>query len=108
MPRTSIPVTVPTRAGTAIAAPTVGDTANNHTVANNGATMVEVSNSGATSHTVTFRFARMVDGQEITPRPLSIAAGASRLYGPFDVNDYGAALNIDVDHAELALRAYSL
>ena len=105
MPRIDVPVTAPTRSGVALPAPTVGDPANNHST-NSGTTYLLVENTGSTvSRTVTFLVARTVDGLAVTSRAEAIAVGATQIFGPFSVNDYGSTLNVDVDHAELTLRA---
>lgn len=112
MPRVAVPVTpiVRTGAGTAPAAETNGDATNNHTVANDGKTFLLVRNANAssTARTLTVRLAGGRDGQSITPRTYSIAAGASRYLGPWPVSDYGSTMQVDVDNAELKLSAYRL
>jgi hypothetical protein len=103
MPRVNIPVTKATRAGVPLV-PTNGDPVNNHYVDNDGRTGVIVENSGSTvSRTVTFRISRTVDGQAVAPRAETLAVGEKQLFGPFDVNEYGGKLLLDVDNAELKL-----
>lgn len=104
MPRVDIPATVGTTSGVALPAEANGDPVNNHTVTNTGRTKILVRNSGAVSRTVTFRFARTVDGQTVTNKTKAIPAGETHLFGPFDVNDYGSQLLIDADNAELKFR----
>lgn len=86
---------------------TAGDAVNGHYVVNSGATklLIRNSNGAATARTVTFLFSRTVDGQGVTDLAVSIPAGETWVFGPFDRNDYGSQLNIDVDNAELMLRA---
>lgn len=103
MPRVAIPVTSATRAGVTLT-PTTGDPVNNHTVANDGRTAVIVENTGSTvARTVTFQLTKKVDGFAVTPRTETLAVGEKQLFGPFDVQEYGARLNVDVDNAELKL-----
>ncbi|MEU1254765.1 hypothetical protein ABZ445_15945 [Streptomyces chartreusis] len=103
MPRAAIAVTQADRAGVTLT-PTTGDPVNNHTVANDGRTGVIVENSGSTvARTVTFKITRKVDGYAVTPRTESIPVGQRQLFGPFDVQEYGGQLQIDVDNAELKL-----
>ncbi|MFJ9900263.1 hypothetical protein ACIQPR_43735 [Streptomyces sp. NPDC091280] len=79
---------------------------NNHTVANNGRVVLLVQNTGSTSsRTVTFRLARTVDGFSVTPRTATVATGTTKAFGPFDPNDYGNDLQVDVDNAELKIQA---
>lgn len=103
MPRVAIAVTSSTRAGVTLTA-TTGDPVNNHTVPNDGRTAVIVENTGSTvARTVTFRIARKVDGFAVTPRTETVAVGERQLFGPFDVQEYGGQLQVDVDNAELKL-----
>lgn len=109
MPRVAVPVTQITRAGVAAPAEANGDPVNNHTVPNNGKMFLEVRNSGSTvARTVTFRFPGSIDGQPVTPRAVSIPISSTRRFGPFPTGDYGSALQVDVDNAELKLLAFGL
>ncbi|AYF29310.1 hypothetical protein CSH63_17930 [Micromonospora tulbaghiae] len=107
MPRIAVPITPITRAGVAPPAETNGDPVNNHSVPNDGRTVLLVRNANATStvRTLTIRLPGAVDGQGITPRTYPIAAGASRYIGPFSPTEYGALMQVDVDNAELKLTA---
>lgn len=90
--------------------PTTGDPTNGHYVANTGLTTVVVTNTNgaSTSHTVTWNLVGSKDGQGIKPRTKVIPAGKTYRFGPFPTDAYGGQLNIDVDHAELTLKAYTL
>ncbi|MFB7823897.1 hypothetical protein [Streptomyces hydrogenans] len=101
-------MTTPTRAGVALTS-TPGNATDNHVMSNDGRTAILIKNTGSTvARTVTFRFARKVDGQAVTSRTASLVAGEQKLFGPFDVQDYGAKMQIDVDHAELTLTPIKL
>jgi hypothetical protein len=103
MPRAELSVTTFTRAGVALVA-TTGDPVNNHTIVNDGRTGVIVENTGSTvSRTVTFHIRQTVDGFAVAPRTETLAVGESQGFGPFDPNEYGSRLLIDVDNAELKL-----
>ncbi len=105
MPRVQIPVVTASRAGVALTA-TAGDPVNNHYVANDGQVGIIVKNTGSTvARTVTFHVARKVDGFSVDPRTETLAAGEEQLFGPFDVHEYGSYLLIDVDNAELTIKA---
>ena len=106
MPRINVPVTTITRDGVAKATATTGDATNNHSVANNGHTVLEVENTGVTSRILTVHVDRSVDGQAVASRTYSIGAGAIRQIGPFDIPTYSTLLLVDVAHAELKLLAY--
>lgn len=84
-----------------------GDAVEGHYVVNSGKTklLVRNANGAATARTVTFLFARTVDGQGVTSRVVSIPAGETWVFGPFDRNDYGSQLNFNVEHADIKLRA---
>lgn len=105
MPRVAVPVTQSSRAGTVLPAATTGDATNNHSVANDGRAILMVKNTGASSRNITFLLTKTVDGLGVTSRVESIPAGETQLFGPFDPNDYGSTLNVDVAHAELVLNA---
>lgn len=109
MPRVSVPVTQITRAGVAAPAEVNGDPVNNHTVPNNGKMLLLVRNSGSTvARTVTLRLPGLTDGQSVTPRTVSVPLSTSRYIGPFPTGDYGSALQVDVDNAELKLIALAI
>jgi hypothetical protein len=95
------------RTGTGVALPseTTGDPVNNHFVNNDGNVIIVVRNSNgtATARTLTVHLSGAVDGQSITPRTYSIAAGATRVIGPFPTGSYGTTMQVDVDNAELLL-----
>lgn len=107
MARALIPTAVATTAGTVLPNEQDGDPVNNHYLQNSGKTklLVRNSNGAATARTVTLRLYRTVDGQSITSKTKSIAAGATAVFGPFDQTDYGTQVLVDVDNAELKLRA---
>ncbi|MET0416060.1 MAG: hypothetical protein ABW022_08570 [Actinoplanes sp.] len=105
MPRTAIPVTAINKAGVAPPAETNGDVANNHSVSNDGRTVLLIRNNGATPRTASFRLAGAVDGQAITAKTVTVPATSSRYVGPFDTTRYGTTMQVDVDHADLRLSA---
>ncbi|MGW1269673.1 hypothetical protein [Streptomyces sp. NPDC002491] len=104
MPRSAIATLAATREGTTVTR-TTGDPVNNHYIdGNDGRLGILVKNTGSTvARTVTFRLSKTVDGFAVTPRTETLAAGAEQLFGPFDPNEYGVRLLVDVDHAELTL-----
>ncbi|MGW7105107.1 hypothetical protein ACWGHU_02930 [Streptomyces xanthophaeus] len=102
-----MPVLTADRTGVAVTQ-TTGDATNNHSVNNNGRVIVIVENAGASARVVTFNLTRKVDGQTATPRTKSLAAGAKEAFGPFDPQDYGGKLLVDVAHADLKLTAISI
>jgi hypothetical protein len=106
MARSSVPVTTSDRAGTALSAATTGDPVNGHSVDNDGAVLLLVENTGATvSRTVTIQITQKVDGFAVAPRTKAIPIGQTHIFGPFPPLAYGAKLLVDVDNAELKVRA---
>lgn len=106
MARTEIPMVAFTRGGTAMPDAVAGDTANGHTLPNDGRVGLIVDNTdAAAAHSVTINLARTVDGQAVVPRTESVAAGTSKAFGPFNAADYGSDLAVDVDSASLTLIA---
>lgn len=110
MARVNVPVTTITRTGVAPAAEVNGDAAQGHVVANDGRTflLVRNANGASTARTLTVVIQGAIDGFSPAPRTYSIAAGASRYIGPFDVASYGSLMQVNVDNAELKLSAYNL
>jgi hypothetical protein len=91
------------RAGVLLPAETNGDPLNHHVINNDGNVIIVARNSGAVNRHLTIRFRGAVDGQGITPKVHPIAAGATRVYGTYDTTNYGTAMEIDVDNAEVKL-----
>jgi len=108
MAATALTVTALSRAGVAPPAEVAGDAVNGNSVANDGRTWVEATNTDASSHTVTFAIPGTVDGQAIGDRVETLAASASARYGPFPASIYGLSLGVMVDNALVTLSAYSL
>lgn len=107
MARALVPTVVSSRSGVALPTAADGDPTNGHYLQNSGKTklLVENTNGSATARTVTFKFYRTVDGSAVEDRAESIPAGETQVFGPFPTDDYGTQLLIDVDNAELKLRA---
>ncbi|WP_282203875.1 hypothetical protein [Kitasatospora fiedleri] len=110
MARGTIAVSTADRAGTVLPAATDGDATNGHAVVNDGRTALLVKNGGSTvSRTVTIRLSGTLDGLAVTAtRTKSVAVGAEVLLGPFPRDVYGSSLLVDVDNAELKIRAIKL
>lgn len=107
MARAALTVTAVSRAGVALPAETDGNATDNHTVANDERTIVLArnSNGAATARTVTVHIDQEVDGVGGLTKTYSIAAGATKAIGPFPTKIYGNPVLLDVDNAELKLRA---
>jgi hypothetical protein len=108
MPRVIVPVTQFSKAGIAPAAEVTGDPTNLHYLFNDSQTVILVRNNGASTRTFTAQFAVTFDGQSVTGKPYSIPATSSRYIGPFETGTYGTTMNVDVDHADLRLSAYTM
>lgn len=104
MARGNIALTTATRDGVVVTE-TTGDASNGHAVKNDGKVKILLHNVGASSRTATFITPGTVDGQAIADRTVAVAAGVSKIVGPFDQSAYGSNLQIDVTHAELHLVA---
>ncbi|MCY9786847.1 hypothetical protein KIK06_23470 [Nocardiopsis sp. EMB25] len=108
MARIAIPVTTISRDGVTGAAAVVGDPVEGHSVPNVGRVIVEVANVGTTTdHTVTFVTQATVDGFDVADRTKLIPFGETHYFADFPASAYGRELHIDVDNAELELRAYA-
>lgn len=106
MPRVVVPVVKTSKNGINATTPVTGDAVNNHYYNNSGHTMLLVKNTGAGARTVTILVTGTVDGNPATKAPISIPAGQEWLIGPYDVNNYGSQVSVNVEHAELTLRAF--
>lgn len=107
MARGAVPVTGISRSGVELPIETTGDATNNHSVVNDGKTLLLArnTNGASTDRTVTVHVTRTVDGQAVASRSYPVAAGKTKALGPFPPADYGDTLLVDVDNAELMLRA---
>lgn len=106
--RVAIPVTTSDRAGVTVPAAVPGDAVNFNSVVNSGSTILLVKNTGAASHTFSVHLDRTVDGFAPAPRTTTLAAGDSRVFGPYAVADYGPILHVDVDNAELTIQPFRI
>jgi hypothetical protein len=106
--RVDIPVTLSDRSGVTVPAAVPGDATNFNSVVNSGSTVLLVKNTGTTTHTISFHLDRTVDGFAPAPRTKTLAAGASLVFGPFAVADYGPILHVDVDNAELTIQPFRI
>jgi archaellum component FlaG (FlaF/FlaG flagellin family) len=108
MARVNVPVTEITRAGIVPATEVNGDATNNHYIANDGATWLEVRNAGASSRTLTKVINVTIDGNAVTNPTVTLAASAVKKVGPFPIATYGSTFNFNVDHADIKITAYRL
>jgi hypothetical protein len=105
MSRVVVPVVKAAKAGIALAAEVAGDTTNHHYYNNSGKTLLIVRNANVAGMDVTVDVTGTVDGQAATDRVVEVAAGATWVFGPYPVSDYGSQVNINVEHADIKLRA---
>lgn len=106
MARAQIPVTTSTTKGAAWAAEQNGDPVENHQLANSGRERLFVRNASVdTGYDLTVRINKTVDGQSVTSYVEEIAFGTTQVFGPFPTEYYGTQVLIDVENADLKLRA---
>ncbi len=108
MPRVAIPVTRPNRGGVALST-VAGDPTNDHSVASGvpERLVLVITNNDTASQTVQLPLSVAPDGQAVTPRSVSVPAGATRYVGPF-TKDYVQAdgtIHVDVTSNQLSLGA---
>lgn len=104
MARSAIPMAVSTNKGALMPAELDGDATNNHYMQNSGVEKFIARNSGAGARTVTILFTKTIEGQAVTSYVKSLAAGASWVFGPFSVDNYGTQVQVNPEHAEIKLR----
>lgn len=87
--------------------PDVADVTNGNSVPNSGHMFLDIhnTNSGSTAHIVSFSLSGGVDGQPITPKPISIAATKTIRLGPWPSDIYGGLLKLNGAHVELTFAA---
>lgn len=86
MARTAITKTTPTRSGVAITTLTAVDASaspNGMSFVSDGSELVIVKNGDASPHTMTVDIPVTVDGQAVTDKTVTVAAGATVIAGPF-------------------------
>lgn len=74
--------------------------ADGHSVANDGRIIMVVRNSGAGSHTISALTPGTVDGNAVADLSITVAAGVTRIVGPFPTSVYNqadGALYVDFD-----------
>lgn len=103
MARTALTPTASSKAGTVLPAGTAADVANGNSIANDGSTIILArnTNGASTARTVTITLTGAIDGFAPAPRTISVAAGTTKVLGPYEVTNYSSTLQISGDHAEL-------
>jgi len=106
--RVAVPVTKVSRLTVNALSAAVSDQANDHTMVNNGATILLVVNAGGATHNVQVLIEQTLDGEVVDPKDYVIPANSTVPLGPYPKQIYGDNLLINIDHADLSLRAFSL
>jgi hypothetical protein len=114
MARVALTVTsyasAPGAAKAAVAVPNEdnGDAANDHTFVNDGRTFLELRNSsGVTTRNAEVEFTKTINGQSVTKHAYALAANAHVRLGPWETENYGTTVNVNVDHSDIKLRVSS-
>ncbi len=108
MARSAIPVTNITTTAAAPATEVNGNATDQHYVANDGRTFIQVRNADAGGpHTVTIGLLP-VDGQTVAGKAYSIPASSTRNIKLGAPAYYGTRTNVDVDSSQLKLTAYKV
>ena len=113
MPRTNLTITDVTR-GTGTLQPTQdnGDNVNGNALSyNDGRIILEVNNTSGGSLNVTVGTPGVVDGLAVADLVVAVAAGATRLIGPFPpaiYNQSDGTVQVDVTASTMKFRAYHL
>lgn len=96
------------KAAVAVPAETAGDAPNDHTFVNDGRTFVEARNSsGVTTRNLEVEFTKTINGQSVTKHAYALAPNAHVRIGPWETENYGTTVNLNVDHADIQLRISS-
>lgn len=109
MPRTAVVVTTISRSGVLPGAAGT-DAVNDLTVPNDGKTFLQVANAHATlPYNLEVEFSRTVDGSVVTKKTFAIPAlTTDKKFGPWPPSDYGDALAVNIEDANLSVRGFRL
>lgn len=90
--------------------PTTADATNGNSILNTGNMFVDVhnTNSGSTSHIVTFKVTGAVDGNPTTPKSITVLATKTVRLGPWPTPAYGGSLVITGNSTELTFTAFTM
>jgi hypothetical protein len=86
MPSPTLTPITPTRAGVVFAL--VAATSGGDSFLNTGVEVLQVTNGSGSSITLTFPIAATVDGQAVASKTVAVAAGATKIIGPFPTSAY--------------------
>ena len=103
MARTALTVTNASKAGTVLPAEAAADVAQGNSITNDGRTIILAHNTNAssTARTATIAVTGTVDGFAPAARTVSVAAGATKVLGPYEVTNYSSTIQLNGDNAEL-------
>lgn len=105
MAATQLSLTQTNRTGVTLPTGSAADTTNGNSATNDGQVLLLADNTDTASHTVTISLPGKVDGQAVTSRAATVAAGATVLLGPYPPQYYGSTLSITCDSATVKLAA---
>lgn len=84
------------------------DAVNGNIAPNDGATIIQITNTDASPRTLTVAIPGGVDGQAVTVRSYTLAAGVTEMTGIFPVDFYSNTFQFTSTNALLKIRLYSL
>lgn len=108
MVATAISVNHVVRAGITAVTGAASDVTNHNSVVNNGATWLEITNTGGASGTVTVKVNETVDGISVPGRVYTVAAAGVVYAGPFPPSIYGGVLDLLPSAATMHIVPYTL
>lgn len=110
MARTAIAYADVSKTGVALPTETAADVANGNSMPNDGRVILIVrnANGASTARVLSLGFTGTVDGYVPAARTYSVAAGTSKVIGPFETSKYGTSLALNGDNAELKITGLRL
>ena len=84
------------------------DPSNGNQTPNDGATILQINNSDASTHTLTIQIPGGLDGQTVSSRVFSLTAGQTITTGAFPVNVYSNLFQYTVGSGLMLVRFWSL
>lgn len=102
---TALALTEGSRNGVSVATGVAADAANGNAIQNDGDVRLIVKNTGGSPYALVVNFPNTVDGSTVTPKSVTVAAGAQVAFGPYPPALYGDSLHVTAANVALTIVA---
>lgn len=94
------------KTGTVLPAETNGQVGDGNYANNSGRTIIIARNASVdTNYDVTVHVRKEVEGKNVEEHVKEVAFGTTQVFGPYPVSEYGTEIWVNVEHADIKLRA---